>query len=175
MRLYSQTRATLWLFSRPRCLDGEGPDTHQGTNVSFNLSHDCIKRCYVTSESMSWSRSSAIQNATCPPHTTGFRVARARAAGANGQPVRGRHAPRCSPADAGSAGRGRGLGELPRSAYTHAAAASRLWGPISYEPAVACRHPAVQSWRQQPAKSFEQLCGPVAALEHPQLRQTSKQ
>ena len=124
---------------------------------------------------MSWSRSSAIQNATCTPHTTGFRVARARATSANGQPIRGRHAPRCAPADAGSAGRGRGLGALPRSAYTHAAAASRLWGAISYEPAVACRHPAVQSWRQQPAKSFEQLCGPVAALEHPQLRQTSKQ
>jgi len=31
------------------------------------------------------------------------------------------------------------------------------------------------SWRQQPAQSFELLCGPVAALEHPQLRQTSKQ
>jgi hypothetical protein len=48
-------------------------------------------------------------------------------------------------------------------------AASRLWGAISYEPAVACRHPAVQSWREQPAQFFELLYGPAAALEHTQL------
>ena len=34
---------------------------------------------------------------------------------------------------------------------------------------------AEQSWRHQPAQSFELLCGPVAALEHAHLRQTSKQ
>ena len=42
------------------------------------------------------------------------RHAHARAAGANGQPARGRHAPRYAPADARSAGRGRGLAALPR-------------------------------------------------------------
>ena len=31
---------------------GRGPDTHQAMNVPFNLSHDCIKRCCVISESI---------------------------------------------------------------------------------------------------------------------------
>jgi len=42
------------------------------------------------------------------------RLADAHAAVANGQPARGRHAPRCAPADARSAGRGSGLAALPR-------------------------------------------------------------
>jgi hypothetical protein len=51
---------------------------------------------------------------TRPPTKQQKRLADARAAGANGQPARGRHAPRCAPADARSAGRGSGLAALPR-------------------------------------------------------------
>ena len=53
-------------------------------------------------------------HATPPPTKQHKRLADARAAGANGQPARGRHAPRCAPADARSAGRGSGLAALPR-------------------------------------------------------------
>ena len=42
------------------------------------------------------------------------RHAHAGAAGATGQPARGRHAPRCAAADARSVGRGSGLAALPR-------------------------------------------------------------
>ena len=42
------------------------------------------------------------------------RNAHAGAAGATGQPARGRHVQRCAPADARSAGRGSGLAALPR-------------------------------------------------------------
>jgi hypothetical protein len=51
---------------------------------------------------------------TRPPTKQHKRLADARAAGANGQPARGRHAPRCAPADVRSAGRGSGLAALPR-------------------------------------------------------------
>jgi hypothetical protein len=51
---------------------------------------------------------------TRPPTKQHKRLADARAAGANGQPARGRHAPRCASADARSAGRGSGLPALPR-------------------------------------------------------------
>ena len=51
---------------------------------------------------------------TPPPTKQHKRLADARAAGANGQPARGRHAQRCAPADARSAGRGSGLAALPQ-------------------------------------------------------------
>ena len=51
---------------------------------------------------------------TRPPTKQHKRLADARAAGAHGQPARGRHAPRCASADARSAGRGSGLAALPR-------------------------------------------------------------
>jgi hypothetical protein len=55
-----------------------------------------------------------LGHATPPPTKQRKRLADARAAGANGQPARGRHAQRCTPADARSAGRGSGLAALPQ-------------------------------------------------------------
>ena len=40
---------------------------------------------------------------------------------------------------------------------------------------IGCRHPALQTWREQAAQCFELLCGPAVDLEHPQPRQTPKQ
>jgi hypothetical protein len=37
---------------------------------------------------------------------------------------------------------------------------------------IGCRCPALQNWRAQAPRCFEILCGPAAALGHPQLRQT---
>jgi hypothetical protein len=51
---------------------------------------------------------------TRPPTRQHKRHAHAGAAGATGQPARGRHAPRCAAADARSVGRGSGLAALPR-------------------------------------------------------------
>ena len=51
---------------------------------------------------------------TRPPTKQHKRHAHAGAAGATGQPARGRHAPRCAAADARSVGRGSGLAALPR-------------------------------------------------------------
>ena len=54
---------------------------------------------------------SAVNQSAAKQHK---RHAHAGAAGATGQPARGRHAQRCAPADARSAGRGSGLAALPR-------------------------------------------------------------
>ena len=50
----------------------------------------------------------------CPQTKQQRGLADARPAGANGQPASGRHAPRCAPADARSAGCRGGLAALPR-------------------------------------------------------------
>jgi hypothetical protein len=74
------------------------------------------------------------------------RLADARAAGANGQPARGRHAPRCAPADARSAGRGRGLAALPRPSQRRPAAALPRWLKIGTRRAARRRGPAHALW-----------------------------
>jgi len=135
-------------------------------NVPFNLSHDCMKRCCVISESI-------ISNTKlCPPHkiTQGARLRPRRGRKWTVRP-RQTFAPMCSSRREQCGARARpwrATSALAVPIHTQRAA-SRLWGAISYEPAVACRHPAVLSWREQPAQSFELLCGPAAALEHPQL------
>jgi hypothetical protein len=71
---------------------------------------------------------------------------KARAAGTDGQPARGRHAPRCVAADARSAGRGRGLAALPRPSQCRPAADKVKWLKIGTRRAARHRSPAHALW-----------------------------
>ena len=81
-----------------------------------------------------------------PPTKQHKRLAHARAAGANGQPARSRHAPRCASADAGSAWRGCGLAALPRPSQCRPAAALPRWLKIGTRRAARHRGPAHALW-----------------------------
>jgi hypothetical protein len=83
---------------------------------------------------------------TCLPTKQHKRLADARAAGANGLPAHGRHAPRCKPADARSAGRGRGLAALPRPSQCRPETGNLNWLKIGTRWAARRRGPAQALW-----------------------------
>jgi hypothetical protein len=83
---------------------------------------------------------------TRPPTKQHKRLAHTRAAGADWQPARGRHAPRCAPADASSAGRGRSLAALPRPSQCRPAEGKLNWLKIGTRRAARRRGPAHTLW-----------------------------
>jgi hypothetical protein len=96
------------LANTPRCV---GQDAHQTASPSSPAPCARARAAAVASTAAASTRQVV---ATTPPTKQHKRLADARAAGANGQTARGRHAPRCAPADARSAGRGSGLAALPQ-------------------------------------------------------------
>ena len=95
---------------------GSGPARHAHALVSQGDARTSARARFRTSHARAAAAAStrrgfsAVNQSPAKQHK---RHAHAGAAGATGQPARGRHAPRCAAADARSAGRGSGLAALP--------------------------------------------------------------
>ena len=119
--LYNRPCHLLSKLVRPRHAPAHGGSERSTCSAVARAWRELARACFASPSSKAPCAEAAFQ-VPCAGHASGHpnlsankpTQADARAAGANGQPTHGRHAHRCEPSDARSAGCGRGLAALPR-------------------------------------------------------------